>query len=120
VTYYVLALGLEKLLLFLKLFDASQVLSYRTLSGLNYNKGSSFLVLKTVCLKLEGLLLANRNALNVAFHLAKDTFRTTTRIFLVRNNALKVAFLIPKTQEHFKTSMLDLRCKHLTLFALLG
>jgi hypothetical protein len=107
-------------LLLLKLFDASQVFGYKALSRLDNSKGSSFLVLKTVCLKLKRLLFANRNAFDVAFHLAKDTFRTTTRIFLVRHNILEIALLIPRTQEHFKTSMLNSRCKRLTLFVLMS
>jgi hypothetical protein len=77
-------------------------------------------VLKTVCLNLKGLPLANRNAFDIARHLTKNTFRTTTRVFLVKNNTLKIVLFTPKTQEHFKTSTLDTRCKRLTLFALLG
>jgi hypothetical protein len=50
----------------------------------------------------------------------KDIFRTATRIFLVRYNTLKVVLLTLRTQEHFKTSMLNSRCKRLTLFALIS
>jgi hypothetical protein len=77
-------------------------------------------VLKTVCFKLKSLLLANKNAFDITFNLAKDTFGITTRVFLVKHNVLKVAFLIPRTQEHFKTSTLNIRYKRLTLFALLN
>jgi hypothetical protein len=77
-------------------------------------------MLKTVGLNLKGALLAYKNAFNVARHFAKDIFRTTTRIFLVRHNILKIMLFTPRTQEHLKTSTLDLRYKCLTLFTLIS
>jgi hypothetical protein len=100
--------------------NTRQVLSYQPLGRLNSSKGSLLLAFKTVCLKLKGTLFANRNAFYVAFYIAKDVFRTTTRVFLIRNNILKILFLTLKTQEHFKTSTLDSRYKRLTLFVLLS
>jgi hypothetical protein len=75
---------------------------------------------KTVCLSFKGLLLINRNAFNVIRYLAKDTFRITTRVFLVKYNILKIVFFTLRTQEYFKTSMLNLRYKCLTLFVLIS
>jgi hypothetical protein len=75
---------------------------------------------ETVSLNLKRVLLTYKNAFDVARHFVKDTFKATTRIFLIRHNTLKIMFLIPKTQEHFKTSTLNLRYKRLTLFVLIS
>jgi hypothetical protein len=77
-------------------------------------------VLKIVSLNFKKVLLTYRNALDITKYLAKDIFRTTTRIFLVKHNTLKIVLLTPRTQEHFKTSMLNLRYKRFTLFALIS
>jgi hypothetical protein len=77
-------------------------------------------VFKIVSLNFERVLLTYKDALNVTRYLTKDTFKTITRIFLVKHNILKIAFLIPRTQEHFKTSTLNLRYKRLTLFVLIS
>jgi len=77
------------------------------------------LVLKTLFLYLKGMLFTNKDTLDVARYPLKDIFRTITKVFLVRNNVLEIALVIPKTQEHFKTSMLNARYKRLTFFVLL-
>jgi hypothetical protein len=51
-------------------------------------------MLKAVSLKLKELLLANKNAFNIALSFAKDTFKTTTKVFLIRNNILLVTLYI--------------------------
>jgi hypothetical protein len=108
---YILAFGLEELLLLLKaLYTGKAIYSS--------SKSNGLLAFKAVCLKLKGLLLANRDAFDIALHPAKDTFRTTTRIFLVRHDILEITLLTPRTREHFKTSTLDSRYERVTLFAL--
>ena len=77
-----------------------------------------FLKLKTSLLLLKGLLLTYKNALNVATVPLEDIFRTATRVLLVRNEALRFLFFVLRTQEYFKTSTLDVRCKRFTLFML--
>jgi hypothetical protein len=69
---------------------------------------------KIICLKLKSLLFAYKDAFSITLSFVKDIFRIITKVFFIRNNVLKVMLFTLKTQEHFKTSILNLRYKLLT------